>query len=487
MELESLTKIIQPLTVSGRSDVDVTGITCDSRRVRPGYLFVAVKGLHEDGARYISDAVERGAVAVVSEHTGWSHPRVAHVCVEDSRRALSEISCAYYGDPAGKMQVVGVTGTNGKTTITYMVRHILQAAGRKPGLVGTVCYEMGDRRIPATRTTPEAPELQAMLDKMVQAGCRSVAMEVSSHALDQKRVWGIDFDVGVFSNLSRDHLDYHGTLEQYFAAKARLFRGLGQMKKKAVAAVNIDDPWGMRLAGIHGFRVQCVTYGSHPTSMVRADEVELGPSGSTFKLVTPWGGARVQLPLMGRFNISNALAAATACGSLGIDPRLIAEVLSDMGPVPGRLERIPNHHGLHVYVDYAHTPDALHQVLATLREVTEGRVLTVFGCGGDRDVEKRAQMGAIAAQGADYSIITNDNPRSEDPAAIARAIRSGFRRADNVEIVLERDEAIAKAIGMAEKGDVVLIAGKGHENYQQFANTVVSFDDREVARAVLKE
>ncbi|MBN1268072.1 MAG: UDP-N-acetylmuramoyl-L-alanyl-D-glutamate--2,6-diaminopimelate ligase, partial [Kiritimatiellae bacterium] len=351
--------------------------------------------------------------------------------------------------------------------------------------IGTVRYEIGDRLIPAGRTTPEAPELQAMMDQMVQAGCQSVVMEVSSHALDQKRVWGIDFDVGVFTNLTQDHLDYHETMENYFAAKARLFHGLGQAEKLATAAINIDDPWGQQLAGINGFKVDTLTFGVHPGARVRAEDCELSPDGSSFSLRSPWGDARVNLSLLGRFNISNALAAVSACGALGIDPRLMADVLAGIQSVPGRLEAIPNRRGLKVFVDYAHTDDALKNVLTTLREITPGRILLVFGCGGNRDRTKRPRMGAVAARLADYSVVTNDNPREEDPAEIARAVVEGFGEQTHYEVLLNREEAIARAVRMAQFGDVVLIAGKGHENYQEFAHTVVPFDDREVARSLL--
>jgi len=485
MRLESLTKIIQPLIVSGPQNPDVTGITADSRRVRPGYLFVALKGLHEDGNGYIDDAIKRGATVIVSEQHNWKRRDVSHVCVEDTRRVLGEISCAYYGEPSSQLQMIGVTGTNGKTTVSFMAKEILKADGREPGMVGTVRYEIGDRQIPAGRTTPEAPELQAMLSQMVEAGCRSAVMEVSSHALDQKRAWGVDFDVAVFTNLTQDHLDYHRTMEEYFAAKARLFRGLGQMEKRAAAIINIDDAWGMKLAFINGFQVQAITFGVHPTAQVRAENLEVSANGSTFAVRTPWGDAQASLRLPGRFNVSNALAAIGSCGALGIDPQLMVDVLADMRTVPGRLEEIENNRGLKVYVDYAHTPDALQNVLGMLREFAEGRIIVVFGCGGDRDKAKRSQMGAAAASLADYTVITNDNPRSEEPGDIAKEILGGFRGGSDCEVVLDRKDAIAKAISLAERGDVILIAGKGHEIYQEFANTVVTFDDREVVRELL--
>jgi len=485
MRLESLTKIIQPITVTGADDLDIKGISYDSRQVRPGHLFVCLHGRQHDGTDFIDEVIEKGAVAVVSESADWSREGVSHVHVEDARRALAEIACAFYGEPSSRLDVIGITGTNGKTTAAFMAKAILKVAGREPGLLGTVRYEIGERLIPAGRTTPEAPELQAMLDQMVKAGCRSAVMEVSSHALDQKRVWGIDFDVGVFTNLTQDHLDYHGNMEDYFAAKTRLFRGLGQMEKAAVAAINIDDPWGMRLATINGFRTEALCFGTHPRAAVRAEDVEVNARGSSFQLRSPWGDTRVQLRLLGRFNVSNALAAMAACGALGIKPALMAEVLGELQSVPGRMEVIPNRRGLHVFVDYAHTDDALKNVLSTVREIVGGRIILVFGCGGNRDRTKRALMGAVAERLADHSIVTSDNPRNEDPADIANDVVEGFAERDSFQIILDREEAIARALTIAEEGDVVLVAGKGHENYQEFHNTVVPFDDREVVRGLL--
>lgn len=485
MRLEYITKIIQPLTIKGPQTCEIEGIAYDSRQVKPGYLFVALHGAQRDGADYISDAIQRGAAAVLSEHYDAARRDVTIIQVEDARRALAEIACAFYSQPSHSLEMIGITGTNGKTTSAFMARDILKEAGRMPGLIGTVQYEIGERCIPASRTTPEAPDIQFMLDQMLRAGCHSAVMEVSSHGLDQKRVWGIDFDVGVFTNLTQDHLDYHKTMDQYFAAKTQLFRGLGQMEKKASAVINIDDPWGMQLANINGFSADLLTYGMHPSAMVRADSVELGPKGSEFLFQSPWGEAEVKLQLLGRYNVSNALAAMASCGVLGVQPALMAKVLGRMTVVPGRLERIDNERGFHVFVDYAHTPDALSNVLRTLRELTQRRLFAVFGCGGNRDREKRPMMGAAAAALADYSIVTSDNPRSEDPLAIIHEITPGFGGAGNFEIEVDREKAIARVLGLAREGDTVLIAGKGHETYQEYANTVVPFDDREVIRRLL--
>ena len=455
------------------------------RSVRPDHLFVALRGTREDGAKYVEDAIRRGAVAIVSEHNDWARRDITHIRVEDARRAVAEIACAFHDHPSAQLEMIGVTGTNGKTTTTFMIRDILRAAGRNPGMIGTVMYEMGARCIPANRTTPEAPDLQSMLAQMVAAGCSSAVMEVSSHALEQKRVWGIDFDVGVFTNLTRDHLDYHVTMERYFGAKTLLFRGLGQMEKRAAAVINLDDAWGQQLANTGGGWSSLVTYGMHPGALVRAVNVELGPQGSTFTIDSPWGVVDVRLGLMGRYNVSNALAAFAACATRGLRPDFIAGVLEGFQSAPGRLERIPNARDLQVYVDYAHTDDALSNVLTTLREVAPRKLIVVFGCGGDRDRSKRPRMGGVAGLLADFTVLTSDNPRSEDPCDILDQIAEGMPGGARYERIPDREAAIARALEVARPGDVVLIAGKGHENYQEFARTVIPFDDREVARRLL--
>jgi len=482
MRIESLLSVIQPMTVSGPTDPDISGLAYDSRQVRPGFLFVALRGAHEDGTRFIDDAIQRGAVAIVSEGSVRPRRDVTHLRVEDARRALAEIACAFHGHPSAELEVIGITGTNGKTTTSFMVRDILAAAGRRPGLIGTVQYEIGERRIPASRTTPEASDLQAMLAQMLRAGCRSAVMEVSSHALEQKRVWGVDYDVGVFTNLTHDHLDYHGTIERYFSAKARLFAGLGQMEKRATAVLNLDDPWGQQLAGMIGGSTAIVTYGTHPAATVRAVEIETDADGSRFTVRSPWGEAQVRLPVLGRFNVWNALAAFATAAVRGVPVPTILAALERFGGAPGRLERVPCARGFHVFVDYAHTPDALANVLTALRPVTPRRLIVVFGCGGDRDRAKRPVMGRVAADLADHVIVTSDNPRSEDPRAIIEDIVAGMPAAARREIIVDREEAIGRAIEVARPGDVVLIAGKGHENYQEFSRHIVPFDDREVAR-----
>ncbi len=483
------TSLLEQVQVVGKPrsvNPEIQGITYDSRKVRENYLFAALPGAKHKGEEYVKEALQRGAAAIIAETPLELPAHIAFAQVADARRALADISCAFFEFPSRYLQTIGVTGTNGKTTVSFLIKAIMMAAGRAPGLLGTVHYEIGQRLIPSSRTTPESADLQALLRQMLVAGCRSAVMEVSSHALAQKRVWGIDFDVAVFTNLTAEHLDYHRDMQNYFAAKSALFCGLGHREKKSVAVINVDDEWGRKLMGGRHNRVQEITYGLDAEAQVRAESLQMNQTGSSFTLQTPWGKADIRLGLLGRFNVSNALAACAACGSLGVDPALMAEVLSQPISVPGRLEAVANRRGIHVFVDYAHTADALKNVLGTLRECTDRRIITVFGCGGDRDRTKRAPMGSVAARMADYSIVTTDNARSEDPSEIAGAVLAGFGSGARVEMILDRAEAIARAIALAEPGDVVLIAGKGHETYQEIGHTIMPFDDAEVARTVME-
>lgn len=467
-------------------DVDIKGLAYDSRQVKPGFLFVAIPGRHHDGSAFIDDALKRGAVAVIGEQP-LALRHVPYLCVPHARIALADIACAYFENPSAALEVFGVTGTNGKTTTAYMIRAMLDKATRSPGLISTICYEIGQRIIPANRTTPEAPDLQAMMQKMDRAGCQSVVMEVSSHALDQHRVRGIDFDVALFTNLSRDHLDYHETMEAYFDAKRRLFRELGQGNKQAVAVLNADDEWGRRLVDdVAGGPASLLTYGTGKDADVTVSDIQLDAGGSRFTVKTPWGDQAIRLHQLGRFNLSNALAAIAACGARGISLDVMVEALEHMQSVPGRLQAVAEGNPFNIFVDYAHTDDALSNVLQILREITPGRILLVFGCGGDRDRSKRPAMGRVAEQGADHTFITSDNPRTEEPAAIAEAIAAGYADPERHTICLNREEAIRLAIAQAQPGDAVLIAGKGHENYQEFGHTMVPFDDAEVARKILR-
>ncbi len=487
MRLEALTEVIQAITVHGDDNIDIKGIAYNSKQVHSGMLFVAIEGEKCDGNDFIDEAIERGAVAIVSERREIGRKDVVHINVNSSRQALAEIACSFYGNPSSKLEMVGITGTNGKTTTAYMVRAILEFTNRKSGLISTVSYDVGNRSIPADRTTPESLDLQSMLAKMVRLNCQSAVMEVSSHALAQKRVWGVDFDVGVFTNLTQEHLDYHDSMEEYFSIKALLFRGLGQMRKNATAVINLDDRWGLHLASMGGSWAREITFGEHPSAMVRADDVKCGGNGSRFRARTPWGEIDIEMKILGRFNVSNALAAIATCGAMGVGMCDIGAALANFKPAPGRLEEIANDRGLRIFVDYAHTHAALRSVLTTLREVTNERIITVFGCGGDRDHSKRARMGEVAERYSTFSVITSDNPRKEDPVEIIRQIQSGYKSDDCYEVIENREEAIAGALRRARPGDFVLIAGKGHENYQEFADTIIPFDDREAVREALED
>ena len=487
MLLKHLVERLPGASVEGTLERDVVGIAYDSRRVTPGMVFVAIPGSNTDGHEYIGNAIERGAAAIICTRDGFSVPKTTRIRVPNVREALAWASVAFYDNPSSKLQVIGVTGTNGKTTVSFMVKAILEAAGIKTGLMGTVQYEIGDRVIPAQRTTPEALEVQQMMAQMLRTGCKACVMEVSSHALEQQRVLGVEFDVGIYTNLTRDHLDFHGTMEQYYAAKEKLFLALAQGTKKAAAVVNIDDAYGARLAGKHKVEIE-LTYGLQKAARLRATQIQMGNDGSRFVVEAPDRKFACRLPLIGRHNIYNALAAVGASLGLGVDVVRIQAALNAITPVPGRLEQVNAGQAYGVYVDYAHTDDALKNVLATLREITTGRLLVAFGCGGNRDAGKRARMGRIAAEMADYTVITSDNPRKESAETIAAQIEEGYRmaRSEGYVVELDRRRAIEQIVARAEAGDSVLIAGKGHETYQEFENTVVPFDDRAHAREALE-
>lgn len=466
------------------------GLAYDSRRVGPGFVFFAVKGFQDDGHLYVQDAVQRGAVGVVVERPVPVPPPVGVVQVSNVRRALALAAARFYGHPAEHLRMVGVTGTNGKTTTTHLIRAVFQTQGKKAGLIGTLYNKIGDKIVPGERTTPESLDLQALLRRMVDEGVEAVAMEVSSHALALERVTGIEFDVAVFTNLTQDHLDFHQDLEDYFAAKARLFAALeepGTKSRPKAAVLNTDDPYGKRLVSLSG--VETVTYGIENPADVRARDVVFTAGGTSFEADTPWGRASVNLKLAGRFNVYNALAAFAVGGLEGLPPSEVARALEDVTVVPGRFERIEAGQDFTVVVDYAHTPDGLASVLQTARALSRGRLIVVFGCGGDRDPTKRPVMGEIAGRLADFTVITSDNPRREDPLAIIAAIEAGVRSAGGNRYVVEPDrrEAIRIALRYAQPGDLVVLAGKGHEDYQIIGDRKLPFDDREVATAILKE
>lgn len=472
-----------PGTVVGDGAVTVTAVTHDSRLVGPGTLFVAIRGFTVDGHEYLDRAVQAGASAVCVE-TPRDRLSVPQLVVEDTRRSLGPMAAEVYGRPSEKMAVVGVTGTNGKTTVTYLIASISRVAGKITGLIGTVGARIGDRPVPLARTTPEASELQELLATMVDEGVELVAVEVSSHALELGRVDGTRFEVAAFTNLSQDHLDFHGDMERYYQAKAGLFTP----QRAVEAVVFVDDPAGRRLTSEATIEVTTVGLESlDPAPVVRAEHVETALDRSRFVLTSPEGSWPVELPLAGRFNVANALIAGACALRLGVPGEVVAEGLQGVGTIPGRFEIVTAGPPYAVVVDYAHSPAGIESVVETARDLADGRVVAVVGAGGDRDREKRSAMGRAAAA-ADVVVITSDNPRSEDPATIADAVLEGTvgTRAE-VHRELDRRAAIRWAVAAALPGDVVLILGKGHEQGQDLGDSTVPFDDREEARRAVAQ
>ena len=464
---------LRELLGPGVPPVDITGLAYSSAAVRPGALFFCVPGFRADGHDFAPDAVERGAAALVCERP--LELGVPEVVVPSVREAMGPAAAAFHGDPTATLRVVGVTGTNGKTTTAFLVRHLLEATGTSCGLLGTVKSVVGGREEEVERTTPEAADLQATFARMLAAGDRTCAMEVSSHALELGRAGGIRFAARVFTNLTQDHLDFHDTMDAYFAAKRRLFEEPG------LSVVNVDDEYGRRIAE----EVEAITIGVHREADFHAQDVRFDLTGSTFRCSTPEGELELRVPLPGLFNVQNALCALAAVHGLGADLREAGEALERFGRVPGRFEAVDEGQGFGVLVDYAHTPDSLDNVLRAAREVTSGRLAVVFGAGGDRDRAKRPLMGAAARELADRVLVTSDNPRSEDPEAIVDQVLEGA--GPHAERETDRRRAIARAIGEAQDGDVVVIAGKGHEQGQELEDgRKEPFDDVTVAREALR-
>ncbi|MCK7470527.1 MAG: UDP-N-acetylmuramoyl-L-alanyl-D-glutamate--2,6-diaminopimelate ligase [Desulfomicrobium escambiense] len=483
LKLADVFRGIPVLAGGAPGDLEIAGIAYNSKAVRPGFLFAALRGAAQNGMDFVVEAEANGAAAVLS---AWPKPpagRAAWIQVADAREALALAAANFHGHPSDRMKVVGVTGTKGKTTTTYLLEEILRAAGTAPGVIGTIEYRRPGWKVPAPRTTPEAPDLQALLGEMLGAGVSHCVMEVSSHALEQKRVWGVGFDVAVFTNLSGEHLDYHPSMEGYFEAKKKLF---ALNHKKRAAVVNMDDPWGQRL--VAELPMTTVTFGLEPAAIVRALKYVLSEAGLDAQVAYPGGVMRLQSSLVGRHNLYNVLAAAAAALALNVAPADIVKGVAALSGVPGRFERVPNDRGLQVVVDYAHTDNALEHVLMTAREFKPRRIVLVFGAGGDRDRDKRERMGRVAARLADWTVLTSDNPRSEEPGAIIAAIEAGFVReaVKTYEIEPDRRKAIVRALATANKGDIVIIAGKGHEDYQIFKDRTVHFSDREVAAETLR-
>jgi UDP-N-acetylmuramoyl-L-alanyl-D-glutamate--2,6-diaminopimelate ligase len=497
MKLGHLLEAIPGHDLDGDKDIEITGIAYDSRNVRDGYLFVAIKGYSQDGHVFLNEAVARGAAALVAENFKDLSSDISKVTVHDSRDALSRLSVMFYEDPCKDIELIGVTGTSGKTSITYLIESIVSASGGVPGVIGTINSRFMGVSRPSSVTTPESLDLMRTIREMADNGVTHVIMEVSSHALHQGRIGGCPFSVGVFTNITRDHLDYHHTMEEYFDAKSLLFRGLIKDRhgRKGAAVINMDDPKGEMLRSITKNMV--LTYGLSGDCAIRADRISTDRNGIEATIRTPKGDITVHSSLIGEINIYNILAATAAAIALDMDLERIAEGIEGLKLVPGRLETVANRRGLTILVDYSHEPDALIKAQETLRPLMTGRLITVFGCGGDRDRGKRTEMGQAAGERSDVVFITSDNPRTEEPLSIIGQIEEGIKKtgASRLEwgqglkspcyfIEPDRRRAIEKAVSIADEKDIILIAGKGHEDYQIVGREKRPFDDRvEAARA----
>ena len=478
--LKELLAALPSKKIFGQIDFDIKKIEYDSRKINPGDLFVAIPGFKEDGHTYINSASENGAIGVVAQRDGDYKAKVK-IIVPDTREALALLTCRFFDFPSEKLKVVGITGTNGKTTITYLVKSILKKAGEEVGLIGTIAYFIGEEKLTATNTTPESLDLQKMFSQMLAGGIDSVVMEVSSHALALKRVIGVNFDVAVFTNLNREHLDFHKTLSAYKKSKGLLFEMLSD---KSYAVINSDDPnWRYFYDRAKTNRL---SYSLHDE---RADfyakTISCDWEGSQIDLVTPNGEVKINLKLLGESNIYNALASAAVGVALKVNLEAIKSGLESVDGIPGRMEKIRAGQDFNILIDYAHTPYALEKLLKTVRRVTEGDLFVLFGCGGDRDQGKRPQMGKVASLLADRIFLTEDNPRSEDPEKIIDQIMQGVKNKEKVEIIIDRKEGIRKALNIAEKGDSLVLAGKGHENYQIKKDRKFHFSDKETVLELL--
>lgn len=480
-----LTEVMDGVAVrswEGAQQAEISSLAYDARRVSPGSVFCTWKGHQRDGHTFVPDALQRGAVAVVAEKR-LPDLSVPNIRVESGRRALGRMAANFYGHPSRQLQVVGITGTNGKTSTAMLLQSLFEAGGLRCGLLGTVANDTGRGRTPAQHTTPEALDLQQLLAEMRKNGCRAASLEVSSHALDQGRTEGTEFGGAVFTNLGRDHLDYHLTMEAYELAKSLLFRGL---RPGAFAAINLDDPCGVRMASVCAPGVRILRYGLEKGD-VRAANLKMGIQGSSFHLVTPEGEYPATLPWLGRFNVSNALAASAAAILAGVPAETVAAALGRAPAVPGRMEAVPGSGDITALVDYAHTADAIEAALGTLKPLTRGSLWIVVGAGGDRDKGKRPKMAAAAARFADRVILTSDNPRSEDPAVILKEMAAGLPKGAAAQKIENRGEAIRMAIRSAGPGDVVLVAGKGHEEFQEIRGEKLPFSDRREVEKALAE
>ncbi len=482
MDIRKVLKHVKVRAGENIRNVDINRITDDSREVLPGDLFVALKGYSLDASKFVGFALDAGAKAIVTDREFDSRPGITKILVDDTRLALSTIAGNFYGHPSRKLKVVGITGTNGKTTVSYLAESIIKASGGAAGVIGTINYRLKGKTLPAINTTPGALALQGMLREMVESNTGYAVIEVSSHSLDQGRVDNILFDVGVFTNLTGDHLDYHKTAANYFKAKKRLF---DKLKTEGSAVLNIDDSKAASLK--KSIKNRVITYGAKDRCDVGAIDIALSMDGTRFTVCTPDTRFNIRTKLIGIHNVSNILAAASIAIALKIPEEAIVEGITSMERVPGRLEAVNAGQQFKVFVDFAHTEDALFNVLGFLKDIAKGRIVTVFGCGGNRDRTKRPLMGKVACKYSDHVIVTSDNPRLEEPGAIIREIESGIKgKFLNYDVVPDRKEAIAKALGSASKDDIIVIAGKGHESYQIIKDDLIPFDDRKVALSILK-
>jgi len=475
MKLTSLLKEFKDFEFNGdMADFEIRGITANSKEVKEGFIFVAIKGVDCDGNNFLSQAITNGARALIVQRdkkTSLDLKDINLIKVVDSRKAIAELAKIFYNDPSSKIKVIGVTGTNGKTTIAYLIEALLKEWGKAPAVLGTINYRFKDKVFVSKNTTPGPARLQSMLADMYEEGVDYLAMEVSSHALDQQRTRGVNFSSAIFTNLTQDHLDYHNTMEDYFQAKAKLFQ---ELESNAHSIINIDDIYGQKLTSAS--RGKVVTYAIDSQASIKAKNIKYAISGSEFVVVNKDKEFGLKTGLIGKHNVYNVLAAVSWAISEGINEKIISKAIEDFSFVPGRLQRVKTDKDFSVFVDYAHTDDALENVITSLRQLTKAKIIVVFGCGGDRDRTKRPKMGRVAAELADFAVVTSDNPRSEDPMAIINEIKKGITK-ENYWIEPDRKSAIKKSLSMAKKDDIVLIAGKGHENYQIIKDKIFEFDD----------
>lgn len=488
MFLEKLLSGINYTLKGSGENLNIRGIATNSQKVKPGDIFVALNGIHYDGHQFVEEAMSLGAVAAVVERP-VEVAGIVQIVVDDTYQALAAIANNFYDHPSRSFLLYGITGTNGKTSISYLLEAIFRQSGKPCGVIGTINAHLGKKTYHLGNTTPFPDVLQKVLYQMKKQKAVAVAMEVSSHALVQHRVDGCEFDVAIFTNLTRDHLDFHGSFENYFQAKSLLFQKLveaGNKKYPRFAIINNDDPWGQKLVEL--CRVPVLTYGRTRKSDFYFRDVKFSTYLSRFYLDCPWGNFLVRTPLIGQYNVYNVVAAIAGALCQGLPREKILLAIENFSAVPGRLERVDAGQPFSVFVDYAHTDDALRNVLRTLRQVATDRIITVFGCGGERDRSKRPLMGDVATEYSDWVIVTSDNPRGEDPERIALDVELGIRRKgrSNYQVIIDRKQAIALALTMAKRGDIVLLAGKGHEDYQIIGDKEIPFSDREVARKILR-